>query len=201
VARRKRIVVLGGSRQDTALHCVDSQNVQAARQAVRHLLDLGHERIVLINGPMSMTHSIDRLNGYLAELQDNKIPVRKEYILDSDASKTAGPLMAQLMKLMRSPERPTAILACGYYLALDVMILLRRMSMRIGRDVSLIGFDDPKSASLLDPPLTAVQQPLDEMGARAYRRILQMINGESPSPRIELLPTSLIVRDSTGPVS
>ena len=75
------------------------------------------------------------------------------------------------------------------------------MSLRIGHDVSLIGFDDPKSASLLDPPLTAVQQPLDEMGARAYQRILQMINGEPAASRLELLPASLIVRESTGPVS
>lgn len=202
VARRKRLVVLGGSRPDTTVQCVDSENFNAARHAVRHLVDLGHERIALLNGPMSMTNSIDRLNGFTAELEARKIPVRPDFILDMDSPKAAGgSMMAQLAQLMRRTDRPTAILACGYYLALDVMILLRRMSLRVGQDVSLIGFDDPKSASLLDPPLTAVQQPLDEMGARAYQRILQMINGE-PSPlRIELLPTSLVIRESTGPVS
>jgi len=200
VAKRKPIVVLGGSTPDTSLHCVDSQHYNAARETVRHLVEFGHERIAIINGPMNATNAIDRHRGFVDELEANGLPLRPEFVFDTDAAKSGSPVMGQIIKILRSPERPTAIIVCGYYVALDVMILLRRMQLKVGSDVSLVGFDDPKSASLLDPALTAVQQPLEEMGARAYQRIVQMINGENPSPRIELLPTSLIVRESTGPV-
>lgn len=200
VARRKRILVIGGSQTSTSLHCVDSQNFNAARQAVKHLVELGHERIAMINGPMNSTNAIDRHHGFISQMEASGLTVRDEFILDTDSTRGGAPIMAQLTRILRAAERPTAILACGYYLSLDVMILLRRMALKIGRDVSLIGFDDPKSASLLDPPLTAVQQPLEEMGARAYQRIVSMISGHNPSPRIELLPTSLAIRESTGPV-
>ncbi len=201
VARRKPLVALGCSTKDTSLYCVDSQNVNAARQAVRHLVELGHERIALINGPSEATSYLDRYEGYRAELEAHGLPVRPEYVFTSASPKSAGTIMGQLTKLLRSPERPSAIVACEYYLALDVMVLLRRMNLKIPADVSLVGFDDPKSASLLNPPLTTVHQPLEEMGARAYQRVVQLINGETPSPRVEFLPTSLVVRESTGPVT
>jgi LacI family transcriptional regulator len=100
---------------------------------------------------------------------------------------------------MRGRHRPTAVIACGYYLALEVMTLLQQMDLCIPKDVSLVGFDDPKSASLLNPPLTTVRQPLEEMGARAYQHVIRLVDGQEPTPRIALLPTTLIVRESTGP--
>lgn len=200
VAIDKPVVVLGGSRRETSLHCIDSQNYAGARRAVRHLVEFGHERILIINGPHDTTNGLDRLEGYLAEIKAHGFPVREEYILKTQSQKSAGPTLAALAKVMRGEDRPTAIFSGGYYLALDVMVLLRRMNLEIPRDVSLVGFDDPRSASLLSPALTTIQQPLEDMGVRAYERIVQLIKGENPSPRVELLPTTLVERDSAGPV-
>src|SRR5690606_32658398 len=117
-----------------------------------------------------------------------------------DLARTAGAALERLRQVMKETDRPTAILACGFYLALDVMALVREMGFSIPADVSLIGFDDPRSASLLDPPMTTVRRPLKEMGSRAYECILQLVTGERLTRTVELLPTELIIRDSTAPI-
>jgi DNA-binding LacI/PurR family transcriptional regulator len=196
-ATRKSIVVLGASVADTSLHCVDAENEQGMREAVRHLVGLGHRRIGILHGPLSATNHRDRVRGYKAEMAASDLKYGEDYILGAETGKRVGTMVRRLTELMRSNRRPTAIVACGYYLALDVVELARRLEMRIPQDLSLIGFDDPRSAGLIDPPLTTVRQPLQQMGARAYARIVQLVHGEKPTPSVDVLPTSLIVRQST----
>ncbi len=198
-AKRKAIVVVGGSTKDTSLHCVDSQNFLGALSVVRHLVEMGHHRIAIVNGPLQGTNSLHRFEGYTAGLEASGLPLLDEYVFNAEQAKSAGKVMGRLTESLRGSQRPTAILACGYYLSLDVMTVLQRLNLRIPRDISLAGFDDPKSASLLNPPLTTVRQPLEEMGARAYERMVQLIEGGTPTPCLDLLPTSLILRASTGP--
>lgn len=194
------IVVLGGSMEDTPLNCVDSRNFEGMRTAVRHLVALGHERIAIVNGPLAATNCLHRFQGYQAELKSNGIDVQPDYVFNAELAKSAEAVFDRLSQMMQTSERPTAIVSCGYYLALDIMGLLRDLNLGIPQDVSLVAFDDPKSASLLNPSLTTVRQPLKEMGKFAYERIVQLMSGERPGHRVELLPTSLIVRDSTAPI-
>ncbi len=199
-ARNRPIVVLGGSLLGTRLNCVDSQNFEGMRNAVRHLIERGHVRIAIVNGPLAAPNCLHRFQGYVAELQAHNIPLRDEYIFNADVAKSAGAVLRRLADVLRQPQRPTAVVSCGYYLALDVMALVRELNLSIPGDVSLIAFDDPKSSSLLDPPLTTVRQPLKEMGKLAYERVVQLVRGEKPTRLVELLPTTLIVRQSTAPV-
>lgn len=199
IAERTSVVVAGGSLERTLLHCVDSQNFEGARQAVRHLVELGHERIAIVNGPLGSTNCLHRFEGYVAELESNGIPVRDEYIFNAASAQGVGAVLDRLAETIKGRGRPTAIFACGYYLVLDVMTLLQQLEISIPQDISLVGFDDPKSASLLNPALTTVLQPVEEIGQRAFERVVQLLDGEVPSPRTLLLPTSLVVRDSTGP--
>jgi LacI family transcriptional regulator len=201
LARTRPVVVLGASSRQTSLYCVDSQNSVAMNQAVRHLIELGHQRIALVNGPLSSTNCFDRQQGYTDALRANDLEIRPNDIFNTTSIKSIEDCAAKIMKTMRGTQRPTAIIACSYYLALDVMVLLRRIPLRISQDVSLVGFDDPKSACLLNPSLTTIHQPLEEMAARAYQRIVQLIDGVTPTPTVELLPTSLIVRESSSIVS
>jgi len=201
VATRKTIVVLGASLRDTPIDCVDSENETGAREAVRHLVSLGHERIALLNGPLSATNYRDRLRGYEAELADAGTRLNDEYTLVAETGQHIGATVHRLTELMQNGRRPTAIIACGYYLALDVIELAKQIGLRIPDDLSLIGFDDPRSAALIDPPLTTVRQPLEQMGMRAYERIVQLVQGEESSPCMNVLPTSLLIRESTGPAS
>jgi DNA-binding LacI/PurR family transcriptional regulator len=197
---KRVIVVLGGSMNTSRLVCIDSQNFEGARQAVKHLVGLGHRRIAIINGPLASTNCLHRFEGYMAAMQANGIPVLPEHVFNADLARTAGAALERLRQVMKEKDRPTAILACGFYLGLDVMALVREMGFSIPAEVSLIAFDDPRSASLLDPPLTTVRQPLKEMGSRAYECIIQLVTGERLTRNVELLPTKLVIRDSTAPV-
>ena len=105
----------------------------------------------------------------------------------------------RLEQRLTEHDRPTAVVAGGFYLALAVMQVIRRLGLTIPRDVSVVGFDDPPSAPLLDPPLTTVRQPLEEMAARAYQFVRLALADHVVETLTCRLPAELIVRGSTGP--
>ncbi len=200
VAQNTPIVVLGGSVRDTKLPCVDADNEGGIRQAVAHLAEQGHQDIAIVNGRLSATNSLHRFNGYLAEMRSRELPIRDEYVLTSDKAEMSPTVRNSLVALLRSSLRPTAVIAAGYLLALEVMEVARYLGLRIPRDLSLVGFDDPRSASLLNPPLTTVRQPLDQMARAAMECMLELIDKKNPAPGIQMLPAKLVVRESTARV-
>lgn len=200
VAAKTPIMVLGGSTRTTLLHCVDSENEEGARQAVRHLIDLGHRDIAILNGRLSATNALDRFNGYVAEMRDRELPIREEYLLTSEKGEMTPSARGTLTALLRGSLRPTAIVAGGYLLALEVLEIARHLGLRIPEDLSLVGFDDTRSAALLNPSLTTVRQPLEEMARLAMERMIALINHTPAVPRVQYLPTTLIVRESTARV-
>lgn len=201
-ARQAPLVVLGGTVPDVPAAAVDCDNVSGAKAAIRHLLELGHRRFMVLSGPMVLSNSRDRAVGALDELAAAGLsvsPVDQPISLDSVVLDEST--RAQVENRLRASDGPTAVLAGGFYLALAVMQLARRAGRSIPTDLSLVGFDDPQSAPLLDPPLTTVRQPLGEMAAQAYRLICEAIaNRRSVAGTACTLPTELVVRGSTGPV-
>lgn len=198
LAQRFPIVLLGGSFPGSRLPRVDCDNLDGARQAVRHLRDLGHRRFIIVSGPLSLSNSRDRADGARAELTDAGIEIadsdlivsRDSVVLDADSA-------ARLQQRLSGPERATAVVCGGYYLALGAMQTMRQAGLDIPRDVSIVGFDDPVSAPLLNPPLTTVRQPLEEMARRAYDVIIQSMRDGSNGMSFARLATQLIVREST----
>jgi DNA-binding LacI/PurR family transcriptional regulator len=148
---------------------------------------------------MSLSNARDRAEGATAELAihgitlvERDLPVsRDSVVLDEEATR-------RIQKRLRETDRPTAIIAGGFYLALAAMQAVRQTGLSSPGDVSLVGFDDPASAALLDPPLTTVRQPLTEMAAEAYRLIRQV---PAKKPTSCKLATELVVRNSTGPAT
>ena len=103
-------------------------------------------------------------------------------------------------RILQLPDRPTAVLAANDLEALGVVEAARRLSLAVPGDLSVVGFDDSVLATTASPPLTTVRQPLVEMAAAAARLVLALAKGDKPDQtRIELV-TSLIIRQSTGPV-
>jgi len=200
LARRHPLVVLGGSFANTPVACVDSDNEMGGREAVRHLLSLGHRRILLLSGPYSLSNSRDRAEAAVAELAAHGIRLRPQDLLISrDTIAPDDETKACLERAFAGPDRPTAVFAGGFYLALAVMNMVRNRGLRIPQDVSIIGFDDPASAALLDPPLTTVRQPLEALAARAYVSVRDaLLSGTMRATSVRLPPT-LVVRNSTGP--
>lgn len=193
------VVVLGGSTRGTKLHCVDSANERGAREAVAHLVEIGHRDIAVVNGRLTAPNSVHRFRGFVAEMRDRGQTVREDWVINSPTAEMSEPIKSKLRSLLQRRDRPTAILAAGYYFALEVLEVADTLGIRIPHDLSLVGFDDPKSASLLNPALSTVRQPLEQMGRVAMERMFELIAGAPTGSPIQILPTELIVRASTAP--
>lgn len=173
---------------------VGATNREGARQAMRYLLGQGHRRIGIITGNMEMDCARERLAGCQEALKEAGIDHDPDLVKRGDFHRQLAFTLTQ--DYLAMPEPPTAIFAANDVSAFGVMDAIRTAGLRVPQDISVVGFDDIPDAQWTHPQLTTVRQPMREMGQRAARMLLQMIDHpELPPQRIEL-PTELIVRES-----
>jgi DNA-binding LacI/PurR family transcriptional regulator len=163
--------------------------------ATRHLLALGHRRIGFISGPRNHSAANERLRGYFEALKEVGIPVDHELIHEGDFSQIAGFQLGR--KILSMDHTPTAIIASNDGMAFGVMEAIRERGLQIGVDISLIGFDDVPMAALVDPPLTTVRQPLEQIAIEALELLINLIERRPPARLQRELPTELIIRQTT----
>ncbi|MCX7992358.1 MAG: GntR family transcriptional regulator [Fimbriimonadales bacterium] len=193
------VVIVGASAEEWETPTVDTDNYGAARLAAKHLLELGHQRFVGLFGALETFNSRDRWRGFRDALHEAGVPESHLWTFATPYADEVGEANREAIRtVLRLPNRPTAIFAGGYYLALSVLQTLRQSGLSVPDDVSLIGFDDPPSAALLEPSLTTFRQPLEQLGTHAVQKLLDMAKGRRPEPLHEYLPVELIVRQSTA---
>lgn len=175
---------------------VVTDNRQSARAAVEHLIQLGHRRIGTICGPLSLSSTSDRLDGYRDALTAHGLSIDDDYI----RSCSLDPAMARQIaeELFDLPSPPTALLTGNNQMSLGTLKAVRRRGMRVPDDIALVGFDDPAWAEIIDPPLTAIRQPRYEMGRRAAEMLFKRIEEPDRPPAVITLQSSLVVRASCG---
>ncbi len=171
-------------------------NRAGARQIVDHLIRLGHRRIGLICGPMGLSTSIERLEGYKAALAAHDLPVEDALVCACEPARTAGNEATDQLLDLRDP--PTALFTANNQLTLGALERLRARGLRVPDDVALAGFDDPPWAKLLAPPLTTVRQPAYEMGHRAAELLFQRLAAPDRPPAVVMLQPTLVIRRSCG---
>ena len=175
--------------------CARATNLAGAREAMQHLIELGHQRIGFITGAMDFGSALDRLRGYKEALEDAGIPFDPKLVCNGDFTQASGHHAAS--DLLALNERPTAIFASNDLMAFGAMAAAMSMGLRIPEDVSVVGFDDVPVSTLVYPPLTTVRQPLFEMGCRTVDLLVALINAQPIAERTLVLPTKLIVRGTT----
>lgn len=164
--------------------------------ATRHLLALGHKRIGFITGPDNNPAANERLQGYKNALQEVGINVDPALIYQGNFSQISGFHAGR--ELLSLQPMPTAIIASNDGMAFGVMEAIRERGLEIGVDVSVVGFDDLPMAAQVDPPLTTVRQPLEQIAIEALDLLMTVID-QRPLTRIQReIPTELIIRKSTG---
>ena len=169
-------------------------NVEGAKAATRHLLDLGHPTVVHVAGPIDWVEAAARADGWRAALHERKRvmpPMRRS----GDWSAASGYAIGQDLAQDRSV---TAVFAANDQIALGVMRAFVEANRRIPRDVSVVGFDDLPEAAYFCPPLTTVHQPFAALARNAVQLVTEALAGERGTP-MPLVRTELVVRDSTGP--
>jgi LacI family repressor for deo operon, udp, cdd, tsx, nupC, and nupG len=175
---------------------VHIDNAKAASEAMDHLFRLGHRRIGIVTGPLVSPLSRDRLRG--ATLRAKKEGATRDLIvMNGDFSIESGAAAGERMLVRR--ERPTAIFCFNDEMAIGVIQVARRRSLRVPEQLSVIGFDDIRFASYTEPPLTTIAQPMRAIGEGTVRLLVEILSGDVAMPESVTLPHTLTVRSSTAP--
>lgn len=187
-------VVVGGRPRVPGITYVDVDNRGGAAAAVGHLLEAGRRRVATIAGPQDMPAGADRLGGYrdaIAGSADGEQLIVEADGFSFDAGRTA---MEQLLR--RAPNLD-AVFVASDLMALGAVTALRAAGRRIPDEVAVVGFDDSPLAESVDPPLSSVRQPAEEMGREMTRLLLETIRRPGGAPRRVILDTRLVVRASS----
>jgi LacI family transcriptional regulator len=188
------VVIAGRPFKAKGISYIDVDNINAAHNAVCHLIQLGYKRIGTITGWMNSTVGIDRKEGYLKAITEQGWQVQEKLIVEGDFTENGGYLaMQQLL-----PLKPDAVFAASDTMAIGAIRAVRYAGLSVPEDIAFVGFDDLPIASLSDFKLTTVRQPIIQFGAKAVDTLIDLIeNGIKPSRRI-IMDTELIIRDSCG---
>lgn len=180
-------------------------NVGGAYRAVEHLLALGHERIACIATRGRPSTVVDRIAGYEQALRDAGIlplaavALSRRQGRSGDGTPTYTPEdLVPVDQLLSARDAPTALFCVNDFIALGVMQHVLAQGRRVPQDLAIVGFDDIAMAAHMSLPLTTVAQPKYEIGAQAAQMLIDQIAGVARPGREVVLPTSLVVRASSG---
>jgi LacI family transcriptional regulator len=177
---------------------VRADSIDGARQITNLLINKGHERIVAITGPSTVSTSLDRVVGYQLALKEAGL---QNYETVHYGSFTQQNGYESTLEAMQANPKPTAIFAANNFILLGVIKALRELNLVVPDDISVVGFDDFPESMLIKPFFTVVIQPAYEMGRLAAELIIDRIANTLPEDYQELvLPTDIIERESCGPV-
>lgn len=181
----------------TGVVTITATNWEGGASAVRHLLELGHRRIGVLAGPRTSVPGRQRLEGYLSALSRAGISVDEELVRYGEFGHEDGEDGAG--RLLDLADPPTAIFAASDPLAAGTIRAARHRGVAVPEDLSVIGFDDTMITRWTSPRLTAVRQPLFEMGQVAVERLLALSSDPGLFAHPFKLETQLIERESTAP--
>ena len=169
-------------------------NESGARDATGLLLVNGHTRIGIITGPLDSTPGKQRYDGYAKQLQESGIQIDSALVKIGDFREGSGYRLGTELIQMENP--PTAILSCNNLMTMGMLEAVNASGRQMGVDVATVGFDDIPIATLMNPKLTVVSRPMQEMGEWAAKLLLERIqNPDTPVRQIVMRP-HLIVRGS-----
>jgi len=188
------MVVVGRPFQPKNVSYVDVDNVNAAYNAVSHLVRLGYQRIGTITGPSESTVGIDRKEGYLRALSERGRTSDTSLIVEADFTESGG---YYAMKELLS-AKPDAIFAASDIMAIGAMRAVREAKLRVPDDIAFVGFDDLPLPNPPDPPLTTIRQPVLQFSTAAVEILIDLIENGVEPPRRIIMTTELIIRESCG---
>jgi LacI family transcriptional regulator, repressor for deo operon, udp, cdd, tsx, nupC, and nupG len=196
MSRQFPIVLACEYLEGTDIPTVSIDNISSARKATEHLIGLGHRRIAHLTGPMDVILSRDRLRGYYQALAQHDIDVDAALVQEGDFSFESGYNVT--LKLLALEKPPTAIFAANDAMAIGAIKAVRHRGGRVPDDVAVVGFDDIQMASIFEPGVTTIAQPMFDIGKQAMKLLLQLIDGEEVERRQFVLPDRLVIRESCG---
>lgn len=190
-------VVAGSTLPDTPLPCVDVDDTAAIYQAVRWLIELGHQRIGHIAGPQTQWSAKRRLQAYHQAMRDAGIAVKPEWVVEGQYTPPSG--KEAMEQLLNTAQELTAVVCGNDWMAMGAMEAVYQRGLRVPEDISLVGFDDIDSAQWVTPPLTTMRQPMRQIGAKAAEMLINQIETGKRAREVVLFCAEMVVRQSVAP--
>ncbi|MCE2903070.1 MAG: LacI family DNA-binding transcriptional regulator [Gemmatimonas sp.] len=196
VADRYPTVLVGAGSDVGAFAALSVNNFQGAATMMKHLLSLGHRRIVFLRGPTGQVDAGERLHAVreVANWYDDceLRELQGEFRMDTAYDAVSA--------LLQGGDRPDAIFAANDTMAIGAIAAVRDADLRVPDDIAVTGFDDTPVTRFLSPPLTTVRMPIFALGERAAMRLIETMRsgGTAVPAHHEVLPAQLVIRSSCG---
>jgi LacI family transcriptional regulator len=182
--------------EGSELSYVGPDNRSGARDAVEHLISLGHRDIAFLGGYASMTTQRERIAGYRDAMAQAGLRHDDELVFESMPTRVGG--REAVEAALKSARRPTAYICYNDIVAIGASFALSERGFTVGSDVGVIGFDDIAEAQHNAPPLTTVDAHTRQLGTYAAEVLMAQIHGTSPGVVEYFGSTRLVVRRSCG---
>ena len=198
---RLPFVLVGDSREDNSLTCVDLDNVRASREATEHLIQQGHRRIAAFCGNYDFSSNEQRLFGYRQALAAAGIPYNEDFVFEGEYHPEWGERNVKMLLNCFSPkERPTAIFGFCDAVAVGALRGLAAEGISVPEEMSVIGIDDIPQAAYLG--LTTIRQSVRQIGVESANVLFKRIRGTLQEGHRLLLEPGLVIRRTTaGPLT
>lgn len=190
------VVLVDRNIRNSSLDGVFVENHDAAYKAVEALIQNGHKKIAVITGPNTSMPGKDRLKGYKSALGDYGIGLREEYIVSGDFKIMKA--YERTKELLELSDPPTAIFASNNQTSLGVLKYLTEHKMKIGRDISMVGFDQIESLKIIDYSLSTIDRDARNQGYQAMEMLIDKLTRKESksSGRKIFVPYQIVLRGS-----
>jgi LacI family transcriptional regulator len=190
------LVLLDRNIQGVEADAVMVDNEHGAYVAVNHLIKLGHRRIGMVIDNLDISTNAERVAGYKRALREADIPIEEHLIQSCHFTEQSAFNLAT--EMFNRPQRPTALFAANNLMTLGIMHGAREAKLEIPQDIALVSFDDLEWSTYSSLLVTAVAQPVHELGKVAAKRLLMRLQGDQSPPLEIRLKTNFIIRKSCG---
>src|SRR5215207_2345616 len=194
------LVIIDPNNETPDYTAIIATNQEGAVAAMNYLTDFGHRRIGHIAGEMKLVSANQRLQGYKDGLAAAGLPLDEDLIETGDYTTETAVICAR--RLLSLPDRPTAIFAANDMSAMGVYQVAGELGLQIPGDLSVVGFDNLRESASLKPPLTTIDQSIEQMGTIATEMLVKLVKGELLSEntanedKLCIVPTRLVIRES-----
>ncbi len=196
LSKRIPVVLLAREMPLVAVNTVVVDDYVGGSMAANHLLELGHKRMAVLGESAKVVSSRERIRGFRQTMEDEQIPFREEWLKYRDYRIEDGKLKA--LELLQTEDRPTAIFACNDMLAVGALQAAKEAGVKVPEELSIVSFDNTILATVTDPQLTTIAQPMDYMGKAVVDLIVDELKGSKSIKQRTVLRPELLIRESTA---
>ncbi|WP_027625509.1 LacI family DNA-binding transcriptional regulator [Clostridium lundense] len=190
------VVVLNRDIDDNSITNILSADKKGAYKAVDYLIQKGHKNIAIIEGKKGFNATIERKDGFLKALIENKLQIQNEYMVEGDYTIESGYIA--MKKLLSLSNIPTAVFCSNDEMAVGAMKAAFEAGLNVPKDISVIGFDDNQLGGFITPALTTVRRPIMEISKKGAEKLLNIIENKITDGEKIYVNTELIERESVA---